>query len=264
MENSSFNIWNAVKNACLFVGREWLYLAKIGALPVVVQIVISLFLRFQRPDVSDIEGWLWSFPATALFAWAMFIEIRLLLMGERLDRLPQDLHYLRDRHYAMKVSVLTALLFNMAMTAATVLLGMIAQSVTVEAAATQKTPTGFFAALFLMGGIFWSLRFAVVPILTAVQAPVRPFLKRVQGVVFPLFLAGMALFIVLPMFFTYGMMIGLVLTTDVKSALPTVLSDRDQIVLIVTSVPLFFLIFTLLNAGAAFALMEMAGKGKQR
>src|SRR3990172_10766273 len=115
MDNSKFNILQAIREAYTFVGREWLYLLKSASLPMAVQICTSLFIQFQREGASLIESYLWGMPATVLVAWFVFLEMRLLLLGEQLDKLPHNPEYLAARQHAMKLSVITSLLFNMGM-----------------------------------------------------------------------------------------------------------------------------------------------------
>lgn len=252
MDNGRFNIFEAVKNAYVFVGREWFYLLKAGILPMAMQIVATLFIQFQRPDASQIEGYLWGLPAAVFFGWFMFLETRLLLLGERLDRLPKDPAYLADRQHCLKLSVMTAVLFNMA--AAALLTGWLMIEETNQSGENWPLHIG---GLLLIGAIAWGLRFGIIPTLAAVHYPIRPVLRRVDGMLFSLRLIGMGMCCTLPAIFFFWFII--------ISAVPAVadpaakLTEAQQIIITVVSTPLSLICAALLSAAVAFALKQILG-----
>jgi Na+-transporting methylmalonyl-CoA/oxaloacetate decarboxylase gamma subunit len=257
MDNSKFSIFESVKNGYLFVGREWVYLFKAGILPVVMQIGTSLFIQFQRADASVIEGYLWGLPATVLFAWFTFIEMRLLILGEKLDRLPQDAGCLGDRQRAMKLSVITSLLFNMAMSMAIATLLASAESAQwgAEWAIT-------LAGLFITGAMFWGVRFGVLPILAAVHYPFRPFLKQVSGMMFSLRLLGMGMVCLFPVAFLFQIFIVSFMSRLADTSVQFKMTPPEQITIIVASAFLSLLVTALLNAAAAHALKQLLGSNR--
>lgn len=258
MDKAQFNIFDAIRNAYLFVGRNWLYLLKIGMLPVLMQIGVALFLQSQRPDASTIESYLWGLPATTLFSWFMFLEMRLLLLGERIDKpLPKDINFLRDRQRALRVSIITALLFNM----------WLAASVTLLLAATDSGLWGVnwpltLAGLFLIGSIVWGMRFSVLPILGAVDHPFKPFLDQVRGMMFSLRLIGMGILCLLPVAFVFQILTALFISRPADPAVPFKLSDAEQIGVLIAGAPLSLIVSALLNAAAAYALKQLLGARK--
>jgi hypothetical protein len=255
MDNSRFSIIEAVKNAHLFVGREWAYLLKAALLPVLLQAGTSLFVYFQRPAASEIESYLWGFPATVLFAWFVFIEMRLLLLGERLDRLPKENAYLVDRRRAMQASVLTGLLFYMGMAAGTSAFLNMAHD---DSFGVDWMLTS--AGMMVLSLIFWGLRFGVVPVLASVLHPVRPFLRQVEGFMFSLRLLSMGLLCLIPpAILMQGAVVMLVGRVEDPSALPE-LTDLQKGMIIVISAPLSMLVTALLNASVAEALKQIIGR----
>ena len=255
MDNSRFNIFEAVKSAYLFVGREWLYLLKAGLLPVMAQIASSLFIQFQRDDASTIEAYLWGLPASMLFAWFMFLEVRLLLLGERLDRLPQEREYLRDRRLAMKLVVITSLLFNMAMSSAIALL--LAMT---EAGPWSANILLQLCGMLIIGAVFWGVRFGVVPILAAVSFPIRSTLLQTRSMMFSLRLIGMGLVCLFPVAFLFQIFMAAFIDKTVDMAAAFKLTPVEQIALIIGSAPFSLIITALLNAAAAYALKQILGK----
>ena len=255
MDNSKFNIFEAVRDAYLFVGREWPYLLKAGLLPVIVQIGLSLFIQFQREDASQIEGYLWSLPATMLFAWFTFLEMRLLLLGERLDRLPQDHACLLDRQHAMKLSVITALLFNMGVSSVITIL-MAAASSGQWGASLPLTLGG----LFLIGALFWGVRFGVVPILVAVHYPILPALQQTRGMMFSLRLIGMGMLCLFPLAIVLQILLAVFMDRSADLASQLKLTPVEQMAIIILNAPLSLPITVLLNAAAAYALKQILGR----
>ncbi len=257
MDKNHFSILEAVRDAYLFVGREWLYLLKAGALPVAVHIVAALFIQFERPDASLIEGYLWSLPAATLFAWFVFVEMRLLLLGERITQLPQTHDDRRDRQHAMKLSVITALLFNM-VTAA--LMALLVTAANPEQWGINMPLT--VGGLLAIGALFWGLRFGIVPILAAVQYPIRPVLRQVlsgsmENVMFSFRLLGMGLVCLFPVAIMFQVLITLFVHQGDTPA--TQLNAMQQLIMIIATAPLSLLISALLNAAAAHALKQMLG-----
>jgi len=256
MDNSSrFSIFEAVKNAYIFVGREWLYLLKAGLLPMGAQIVTGVFIQFQRPDASLVESYLWGLPAAALLGWFIFLETRLLLLGERLERLPKDSAALADRRHAMKLSVLTALLFNMGAA------GAITLWLAVEEAA-QSSANGFLNAvgLLIIGGIIWGVRFGIIPTLAAVHYPIRPVLRRTAGLLFSLRLIGMGLLGTFPVIFISRFFVGSMLPD--AADLTAKLTDTQQLSITFISAPLSLMCAALLGASAAYALKQILGSSR--
>lgn len=255
MENTYFSMSEAAGNAYKFVWREKSYLLKIGFLPMLMQVALSLFIYFVRPEASDIESYLWGFPATVLFAWFSFIEVRLMLMGERLDRLPADPAYYADRRYAMQVSVLSNVLFYMGMTFASAVFFYLARS-------SQWGTDWKYTAVgaFIFGFMFWGFRFGVVPILSAVRYPVRPFLERVRGPMFSFRLLGMGLVCILPPAILLQVFASLVFSKAENVSGVLELTDMERVTIISFGAPLSLLVTALLNAAATDALRQMLGK----
>ena len=254
--NSRFNIFEAVKKAYLFVGREWLYLLKIGFLPMGAQVAAAAFVQYQRPDASLIEGYLWGLPAAALLGWFVFLQTRLLLLGERVDRLPRDRTYLADRHQAMNLSVLTTVLFNMG-TAGALALWMAVEE---GAQSSANKPLGILG-LLIIGGVVWGVRFGIIPLLAAVHYPIRPVLRQTADMLFSLRLIGMGLLCTMPVVFLFRFLIAA--AVPVSGDAMAKLSEGEQFTLTVISAPLSLMCAALLGAATVYALKEILGTGRK-
>lgn len=254
--NSRFSILEATKSAYVFLGKEWPYLLKAGFLPMAAQIVSGVFVQYQRPEASLIEGYLWGLPAAMLLGWFVFLEARLLLLGERFDRLPEDAVYLTDRRHAMKVSVLMAILFNMGTA------GALALWVAVQEAGQSTVANGLLsiAGLVVIGAIIWGIRFGIAPVLAAVHHPIRPVLRRTAGMLFSLRLIGMGLLCTFPVILLFRLLIDAVVpaSEDISANL----TDSEQIMLTCLSAPLSLICAALLGAGTVHALKQILGSAR--
>ena len=253
MNNSSFNIFESVKNSYIFAGSEWRYLLKVGLIPMTVQVFTSLILQFGLGEISSIENYLWSFPATSLFAWYVFLEMRLLLLGERLDRLPSDSALRADRRQAMKASMSVYLLFSMSMAAADAYLAMAMKS---DQWGNNWSITLF--GILVLGGIFWGIRFSVAPILASVSQPIRPVLRQVEGMTFSFRLIGMGIFCLFPVIFLFLFPMAILV---VKMMLPMT-SMKQGILVALGGAPISLITVTLLNASIAYMLKQILGNRK--
>lgn len=250
MNNSRFNIFESVRSAYIFAGNEWRYLLKVGLFPMTVQILTSLILQFWVGETSSIESYLWSLPATVLFAWYVFLEMRLLLLGERLDRLPSDSALRVDRRQAMKVSVLIYLLFSMSMAAADAYLTIAADS--------NQQEVNFlitFGGVFVLGGILWGIRFSVAPILASVSQPIRPVLRKVEGMIFSFQLIGMGILCLFPVIFLFLFPVAILV---VKLTFPMT-SMKLGLLVALGGAPASLITVTLLNASIAYMLKQILG-----
>jgi len=248
MDYSRFSIFEAVRNAYIFAGREWQYLLKAALLPMGAQIATVLFIQYQRPEASQLEIYLWGLPSTILFAWYMFLETRLLLLGEKLDRLPQDAAYLSGRRHDMELSVLVAVLFDMARMALLLMLMGI-----VPANPEQPMPPPLvLVGLIIMGVLFWGMRFIITPTLAAVHHPIRPVLHKLRGSLFSLRIICMGFIALLPV----GMAARTTPTRWRTTAATTQTASVRIFTLIVDSL-LSFASVTVINASVGCALKQI-------
>lgn len=258
--NSRFNIFAAVKNAYLFVGRERAYLFKTGLVPAAAQIACALFVQCQRPDASPVEAYLWSLPATLLLGWFLFLETRLLLLGERQESLPAEGAGGAARRKGLEASVAAFALFNMGVVAAFTALLYI--EAFVQKAGAGGTAAGF-VELLLIGALFWGVRLGIVPILAAVRYPVRAALRQTWGLMFSLRLIGMSILGVLPVMFLFQILLAAVFAgAPAPSGAGFSLTVGQQTLLNVIGAPMSLLASALLNAAGAYALKEILGRGQ--
>jgi hypothetical protein len=248
MSNGRFGIIEAGKKACHFAARHRGYLLRIGFLPLCMQAITALLLQTYVPHASIIEVYVCSFPSNLVFAWFLFVQTRLLLLDERLDRLPPDPAYLAARRYAMNLAVVVLLLFNLAVTAAGAFIEWVTR--TGEGASAPAS----IAVAVLLAFLLWGLRFSVAHILAAVGYPLGRFLKKVRGMEFPARLMAMGLLFALPVYIMMAVMLQTLLPEDNLTQIQTV-------AVVALSAPVALLVPVLLNAAAAFALKEVLGRG---
>lgn len=254
MDRANFGILNAARDAYLFAAREWRYLLKAGMMPVVIQVLLSLLVQFQfKGDVSSLEAWLWGFPATVMMAWYSFIEVRLLLLGERIDRLTLDKSGQRARRRALNMSVTVALLFNMVLFISVTLLLALAGS---GRWGVDVVASG--AALFLVGFMFWGLRLALLPTLAAVEYPFRAFVEQVRGPFFSLRLLALGALCLFPVAMVAQVVVSAFFSGAIEDG-KIALSPEAQAGIIIFGAFLSLVVTTILNAAGAFALRQVLG-----
>lgn len=254
MSNSRFSIFTSAKKAYVFAGQEAAYLLKLGAAPVIAQAVTSIFIQYMRPDASIIESHLWGLPAGIFLSWFIFVELRLLLLGERPDKMPRDPEYMSRRRRAMSLTIITLLLFSMGMTAVLAALTALAGDPGVQ------EESRFFSSLAsacVIGGLIWSLRYGALPVLAAVERPFSAFLRRVHGMSFSFRLIGLGAVVVLPTLFAFQLLASPFLMHILSKK---DITDMEKITLAAMSAPLSWIVTLLLNAGIAYAIQDMYGE----
>lgn len=246
--SGSFKILEAVVNAYSFAGREAGYLFKIGVLPLCVQYATAMYIHLIRPDASSIESFLWSLPASALFAWFMFLEARLILLGERVDRMKKDDVLSFNRQRALRLCIIIFLLFQMAVTAAGAFFEW-----SVVSGSFQRNTFVSVLCMLLIGALFWGLRFGVAHILASINYSIRRFIFVVNGIEFSLRLIGMGILCIFPLIFISDIIASLLL----GGRQPQEISKADTYLLIALAAPLSLLAAAVLNAAAAYALKQI-------
>ena len=252
MIKKRFKVIEAVKSGYLFTAQEWKYLLKIGMVPMILHIAIALFIQFYRKDASVIEGYLWGLPATALFSWFTFVEIRLLLLGERIGQSAGDITHIVNRYKLMKTTIIISLLFNMSITFATTTLMAITQS---EMWGVDIPLT--LSGSFIIGALFWGIRLGLLPILAAVGYPIKPFLQKMTSPLFSIQLMAMGILCLLPIALLFQLIVSTIIEQPEIITPEFQLSVKEQVLLIIISAPLSLITNILLNASAAFALKQM-------
>jgi hypothetical protein len=252
MKKDTFQIIAAAKAAYRFAGREWRYLAALGLLPAAANFGIAAVLRMQENNPGMIESFLWDIPATVLSGWFMFQIARLLVFGERIDKLPKDPAFTAERHRMLQASVLMWVLFDL----------VLKVSMSGVYQLTQSTPAGETSlqgilGMILFGAVIWGLRFSVAHLLAAVGYPIRDFARNVTSAFFPLRLLGLAAAVGLPVMLAMGFVL-YPMAPNVEGQ--KIASESMLVILFVASAGSVILT-ALLSSAAVFALKEMLGKG---
>ncbi len=248
MSGSQFSITSAIRNAYAFLGQYGGEVLRLSILPLGIGIATQAFFFFQLPNSTAFEGFLISLPATVLHGWFMFAMVRLLLLDEHVNALPNDREYLLDRRYALRVSVLIWLLFNAAYSG---IFGF-------QEWATQGANAGQNSAINLIGLVLlflglWGLRFGVAHILAAVDYPIKPYFFAVNGMGISLRLLGLAIIAALPVGIALYCVLA-VIAPDIK--------DKNHVIGLIyaLSTPVSFLVTAILTPAACFALKEILGR----
>ncbi len=249
-KNASFGILRATADAWRFVAQNIGYLAKTGVTPLGVALAGNLFILYVRPDSSTLEASLWTLPASVLFSWYSFVIARKIVLGETLDALSNDLIAKSAREEALRASVLLSLLFNMGVTAAAAGLEMIAHSGLIQTG--NVVMTGLFAFTALV--MFWGLRLGALPILAAVDYPLAPFLRQVDGFVFSLHLLGLGVLSIMPLVIVSQLIFAPMIANPLE---PT---ENELLFMVCLGAPLSLMIVAVLTAATTFALKELLGK----
>ncbi|HYD18302.1 MAG TPA: hypothetical protein VEF76_07480 [Patescibacteria group bacterium] len=250
MSASQFSIISAVRNAYVFVGREWRYLVKISLLPMGFNLLTEFVIFFMIKEPTMFEAVVWNIPATALTGWFMFAEARLILLGERTDDLPQDPALRAERQRDLSASILMFLLFYMGF-----MIFLAYQVFTQQMNPTGQNLTYTTIGMLLFGAGIWAARFGVAHILAAVGYPVRRYIYRVNGLGISFRLIGMALLAMLPI---------LAATLFVVTLAMPDLTFKPTPASIILDAPMSFAIWAVLTAASCFALKEILGRAPEK
>ncbi len=251
MSSSRFTISTSAVNAYRFVWREKRYLLKAAVVPVGVNLLTTLFLSGRPDDISVIENFLWTLPYTALSAWFMFLETRLILFGERLETLPTDVGYLAERQQRLRASALIWMLFNMGVI---VIASYLAWSSDISMAGQDKNALVTTGAMLLIGGGFWALRLSPAHILAAAGYPIKKFIRETQGMGISFRLIGLGFVAALPIMTVVHFLLKGMISSPADLTRETIMN----ISLIMA--PISILLSAILNAAGVFALKEMLGR----
>lgn len=256
MSHNSFDIIGAAVNAVRFVARERRYMLAAAVFPLTATLLANFMAYFVvKQQESVLFTVMLLLGEAAMDGWFMFLQTRLILLGERLEAPAQDPAAQRLRHNDMRAAVLTWMLFKLWLTVVVMYLVWVA-----DAAKQQETSgIGFFTiiGLFLLGAWIWSLRLGVAHILVSVGYSVKKYLFRVNGLMGSLRLIGLALVVSLP-FQAASMPLEekLFFTKDLATA------DAAMLMALNSVINTALLVF--LNAAAVFALKDMLRRRDKR
>lgn len=254
---SEFGITKAIGSAYRFVWRERKYLLRHSLLPVGITMLTDALLFLNAdPARTLFEVALWNLPSIALAGWFAFIETRLLMLGERTEALPAAPEYLGARRDSMQLSVLLFLLIYMG------LIAMIGGQAQLMNAANegQGIPTTSDLALsgagmVVFGIMIWATRYAVAHILAAVDFPVKQYIFRVSGLGISFRLLALSFLCVVPVLFIFGILANIISPTP--DADPVTMLTLQTVLL---NVVMYYIVISLLNAAAVFALKDILGR----
>lgn len=252
MSGSRFNISAAVRNAYVFAGRERGYLARISLLPFGVALVTNYLVVTEYAGLSPFILFLIHMPSTVLYGWFMFLEARLLLLGERADALSPDAAA-TGRRRAMQASVLVWLLFNMWTTSF-----MAYHSWAAANNRSADNSVVMFFLLFLFGGFIWSIRFSLAHLLAAVDYPIRQYVYQVNGIGISFRLLALYFICSMPVFVAFLLVMAVAFPQPGAPITGGIVALR-----IVCETLFVFLVMILTTAAGCFALKEILGRAQR-
>lgn len=248
-KNAKFGIIKASVEGWRFMGREARYLLKIAVMPLLAHLACNLFVLYVRPEAGTIEVFLWVLPGTAFMAWYSFLIVRRIVLGEKLETAGKDSATRQSHDHAMRASVLLALLFNMGITASAAALEMIAKSGMLESGNVVMMGLAVFTLITTL----WGFRFGALPMLAAVDYPLAPFLKQVEGFEFSLRLLGLGLLSILPLIFVSEFIAAPLIDNPLE---PT---DNEMLFMVVLGSPMSLMVTTILTSTITHALKDILG-----
>lgn len=241
------------------------YIAALAVLPLAVAIAVTLMTINIDEDLSLAVQFMLNLPVYATSGWFMFMLMRLIVLNERIDRPAQNAALSEPfaqslRQQQMRASVVTWILFNLALTAiAGYLLWMSAQlsdkNMTAEALQALKAQL-MVPNMLLVGACLWGVRLGVLHLLAAVGYPLSAYMKRARGVGISVRLIALGLVTLMPVALMQQAVIEPVVRGDVDIAK---MSFVEQAVFVAATQTLSMLGTALLTAAAAAALKQMLG-----
>jgi len=255
MNNSRFDIIAAVIHGVRFTVAERRYLIPALVLPYALTLLtnVASFFLIEKQAGNLLAALMITLPASAAAAWFMFVQARLIIFGERLGNLRQEPHFLIQRHNDMTASVLTWILFKMA---------VIAVSTYLLWWKDQGSPDTFdhysMIGMLIIGATFWGLRLSVAHILVAAGYSVKQYIFRVNGAMISLRLLGMGILISIP-FEIFSEPLTAILTQGKPPP-----GQVETVFLLAILSAVSCILMALLNAAAVFALKEMLGQQRDK
>lgn len=255
MNAGQFKILESVKTAYLFIGREWAWLTAAGAVPLALQVSVAVYLNQYQSAASPLEGALWSLPATIATAWYACVQTRLMLLGERFNRLPPHPAYRLERQRCITAAVSLSVLFNLGLS--------FALSLFMTLAASEQRH-GFslvnaFLTLLLLGFSFWAVRLALLPVAAAVGYPLRRLMQKTWGMLFSLRLLGLGLVALLPLQILLSLLLR-AFNLDYIIDAPD--GAEMPLTLILVMAPFSLATIAILNAAVVASLRQILGEEK--
>lgn len=254
MNKNSFDIIQAAVDGARFVIAERRYMFACAVFPFVITLLsnILLFFMLSGENSSRLAVVLVTLGAASVDGWFMFLQSRLIILGERLEQPPQTADARIRRHNDMRGAVLTWMIFKLW----TVALGLYASRM-LQSDPSEGLGLITFIGLLLLGAMIWSLRLAVAHILVAVGYSVRQYIFRVNGLMGSLRLLGLGIVVSLP-FKVLG------LPMEESLLLPPAPDTTEAVFLIIGISFLSVLLMVFLNAAAVFAMKDMLGREDKR
>lgn len=255
MSHNSFDIISAATNAVRFVVAERRYMFAAAVFPFAATLGANLlnFFLLKGQDSIILFAVMLILGEAAVDGWFMFLQARLILLGERLEQPSPDPAAQRLRHNDLRAAVLTWMIFKLWLAVVVMYLVWV-----VQMTERQASGVGLYTmiGLFLTGAWIWSLRLGVAHILVGVGYSVKRYLFRVNGLMGSLRLVGLAIVVSFP-FQLASMPLEekLLLTKDIETTVAVI------VLVLLSAINTALMVF--LNAAGVFAMKDMLGRAEK-
>ena len=200
------SLTEATVNGYGFIKDNFDKLLKWAVIPIVLNFFTYFIIDWQDPGADHLKSFLYTLPGVAAFAWYVFVQTRLQVLGEDLGNLPGDEDFQMRRRDDAVLSVGCYVLFQMTMA-----LIAFALSGTMDFEPGDTIETATMVRMFLgLMLIFWLLKYGVLHLIAAVDGDIRDYLSRVQGAWFSFVIVGAGFVSTLPVLLLFMFLLGFV------------------------------------------------------
>lgn len=203
-----FDVIDSAGHGYRKVWAERSYLAKIALIPLLIKITCHITLVVLGWQDHYFRQALVMLPAYFADGWMIAHFVRLIFLGQRWPFRPtgekdRDLAVLEDRAHGVISGMLTFAVINFFITGFMAFLFYVGHTSPSDPSATPENPGLYLFVLVLMGLSIWGFRFLWLYIPTALNVPLKPFIKDLGG--FTTSLAMIATWIIgyMPLFFVF-------------------------------------------------------------
>lgn len=249
-----FGVVNNAKGAFRFLGQELGYIMRLAAPVMCLKIAMSAAQQSMSNDASSLEIFLWQLPGNIMLGWLICSIARLIILGERLQNLPiTDVRFMQYRAGLIKTSIFLGLLIHAGWTMVTYVFENSIDFNTPEEA--SGTDLGIMISVLVIA--FWGVRLLLLPLIAAVDYPLRTFVQQIQGLRISVNLTGLYLLCALPILLFAHAFLGTALSSLAGAP------DVQRMLFFIALQPVSVFVDIILTIGFVLALKEMLGQNKK-
>ena len=247
-----FRIIDNIQGAFGVLRKEGHYIMRLAMPVLFLKIALTAAQSQFSPSASVFEQFLWQLPGNVMMGWLICSITRLIIFDERLQNLPiTDVRFMQYRAGLIKTSIFIGLLFQACLV---IMFFIFENAVTAVEKPEDVDSVVFIFLLAFIGLTFWGIRFMLLPLVAAVDYPLRVFLRQIQGFRISFNMFGMNALCTLPILICAQIILLSLLAP--LSAAPEV----KKLLFQVSAHPFEILVNVLLTTSLVLALKEMLGK----